>query len=30
MHNEEAVLAATFPEYSAYQARTARLLPGVY
>jgi protein-S-isoprenylcysteine O-methyltransferase Ste14 len=30
MHNEEAVLAATFPEYAAYQARTARLIPGIY
>ena len=30
MHNEEAVLAETFPEYAAYQQRTARLLPGVY
>ena len=30
MHNEEAVLAATFPEYTAYQARTSRLIPGIY
>ena len=30
MHNEEAVLAETFPEYAAYQQRTARLLPGIY
>jgi len=30
MYNEEAVLAATFPEYAAYQARTARLIPGIY
>ena len=30
MHNEEAVLAATFPEYTAYQARTARLIPRIY
>src|SRR5262249_476522 len=30
MHNEEAVLAETFPEYAAYQRRTARLLPGIY
>jgi protein-S-isoprenylcysteine O-methyltransferase Ste14 len=30
MHNEEAVLAENFPEYAAYQQRTARLLPGIY
>lgn len=30
MHNEEAVLAETFPEYAAYKAKTARLIPGVY
>jgi len=30
MHNEEAVLAETFPEYAAYRQRTARLLPGIY
>jgi protein-S-isoprenylcysteine O-methyltransferase Ste14 len=30
MHNEEAVLAATFPEYATYQARTARLIPRIY
>jgi protein-S-isoprenylcysteine O-methyltransferase Ste14 len=30
MHNEETVLAETFPEYAAYQQRTARLLPGIY
>ena len=30
MHNEEAVLAETLPEYAAYQQRTARLLPGIY
>ena len=30
MHNEEAVLAKSFPEYAAYQQRTARLLPGIY
>jgi protein-S-isoprenylcysteine O-methyltransferase Ste14 len=30
MHNEEAVLAETFPEYGAYQDKTARLLPGIY
>jgi protein-S-isoprenylcysteine O-methyltransferase Ste14 len=30
MHHEEAVLAETFPEYAAYQQRTARVLPGIY
>lgn len=30
MHNEEQVLAAIYPEYAAYAARTARLIPGVY
>jgi protein-S-isoprenylcysteine O-methyltransferase Ste14 len=30
MHNEERVLAAAFPQYPAYAARTARLIPGVY
>jgi len=30
MHNEEAVLEETFPEYAAYRRRTARLLPGIY
>ena len=30
MHNEEAVLAESFPEYAAYRQRTARLLPGIY
>ena len=30
MHNEEAVLTESFPEYAAYQKRTARLLPGIY
>jgi protein-S-isoprenylcysteine O-methyltransferase Ste14 len=30
MHNEEAILAESFPEYDAYRQRTARLLPGVY
>jgi protein-S-isoprenylcysteine O-methyltransferase Ste14 len=30
MYNEEAVLAESFPEYAAYQQRTARLLPGIY
>jgi protein-S-isoprenylcysteine O-methyltransferase Ste14 len=30
MRNEERVLARAFPDYAAYEARTARLLPGVY
>ena len=30
IQNEEKVLASSFPEYAAYQARTARLLPGIY
>ena len=30
MHNEEAVLGETFPEYAAYREKTARLLPGIY
>jgi protein-S-isoprenylcysteine O-methyltransferase Ste14 len=30
MHNEERVLAAAYPDYAAYAARTARLIPGVY
>ena len=30
MYNEEAVLAESFPEYAAYQQRTARLQPGIY
>jgi protein-S-isoprenylcysteine O-methyltransferase Ste14 len=30
MHNEETVLTATFPEYATYQAKTARLIPGIY
>jgi protein-S-isoprenylcysteine O-methyltransferase Ste14 len=30
MRNEEAVLRRTFPEYDAYAARTARLVPGVW
>ncbi|MBV9375835.1 MAG: isoprenylcysteine carboxylmethyltransferase family protein [Alphaproteobacteria bacterium] len=30
MHNEEAVLAESFPEYAAYRQRTARLVPGIY
>lgn len=30
IHNEEAVLAQSFPEYAQYRARTARLIPGIY
>jgi protein-S-isoprenylcysteine O-methyltransferase Ste14 len=30
MHNEEAVLGENFPEYAAYKADTARLIPGIY
>jgi protein-S-isoprenylcysteine O-methyltransferase Ste14 len=30
MHNEEAILAESFPEYAEYRQRTARLLPGIY
>jgi protein-S-isoprenylcysteine O-methyltransferase Ste14 len=30
MRNEEVILAETFPEYLAYCARTARILPGIY
>jgi protein-S-isoprenylcysteine O-methyltransferase Ste14 len=30
IYNEEIVLAAAFPEYLAYQARTARLIPGIW
>lgn len=30
MHNEEAILAETFREYTAYQLKTARLIPGLY
>ena len=30
MRNEEVVLTASFPEYLAYQTRTARILPGIY
>jgi protein-S-isoprenylcysteine O-methyltransferase Ste14 len=30
MQNEEVILAKTFPEYRAYSARTARILPGIY
>jgi protein-S-isoprenylcysteine O-methyltransferase Ste14 len=30
MWNEEIILGKIFPEYAAYKARTARLLPGIY
>jgi protein-S-isoprenylcysteine O-methyltransferase Ste14 len=30
IHNEEMVLTASFPEYSAYSRNTARLIPGIY
>jgi len=30
MDYEEQVLSKAFPEYRAYSARTARLLPGIY
>ena len=30
MQNEEVILSETFPEYAAYKASTARLIPGVY
>jgi len=30
IHNEETVLAASFPEYAAYSQTTARLIPGIY
>ena len=30
MRNEEVVLGEIFPEYAAYKAKTARLIPGVY
>jgi protein-S-isoprenylcysteine O-methyltransferase Ste14 len=30
IRNEERVLAAAFPDYSAYMARTARLVPGLW
>ena len=30
MHNEEAILGEMFPEYAAYKANTARLIPGIY
>jgi protein-S-isoprenylcysteine O-methyltransferase Ste14 len=30
MRNEEVILTETFPEYLAYRASTARILPGIY
>ena len=30
MHNEEAVLTVSFPEYAVYRQTTARLIPGLY
>jgi protein-S-isoprenylcysteine O-methyltransferase Ste14 len=30
IHNEEAILGASFPEYAVYQQITARLIPGLY
>jgi protein-S-isoprenylcysteine O-methyltransferase Ste14 len=30
MQLEESVLARAFPDYAAYAARTARLVPGLY
>jgi protein-S-isoprenylcysteine O-methyltransferase Ste14 len=30
MRNEEVILGEIFPEYAAYKARTARLIPGIY
>ena len=30
LYNEERVLARAFPDYAAYAARTARLMPGLY
>lgn len=30
MRNEEVILGESFPEYAAYKARTARLIPGIY
>jgi protein-S-isoprenylcysteine O-methyltransferase Ste14 len=30
MHNEEVILAASFPQYAAYRQKTARLIPGIY
>jgi protein-S-isoprenylcysteine O-methyltransferase Ste14 len=30
MHNEELVLAGSFPAYDAYRRTTARLIPRVY
>jgi protein-S-isoprenylcysteine O-methyltransferase Ste14 len=30
MHNEESVMLLSFPDYAAYRARTARLIPGLW
>jgi protein-S-isoprenylcysteine O-methyltransferase Ste14 len=30
MRNEEVILGEIFPEYAAYKAKTARLIPGIY
>jgi protein-S-isoprenylcysteine O-methyltransferase Ste14 len=30
MRNEETILSETFPEYSTYKKKTARLIPGIY
>ncbi len=30
MHYEEEILRATYPDYAAYEARTSRLIPGLY
>jgi protein-S-isoprenylcysteine O-methyltransferase Ste14 len=30
MYNEEGILAETFPEYTIYRLKTARLIPGLY
>ena len=30
MHNEETILASSFPQYAAYRQKTARLIPGIY
>jgi protein-S-isoprenylcysteine O-methyltransferase Ste14 len=30
MHNEEAVLTGSFPEYASYKLRTPRLIPGIW
>ena len=30
MHYEEEILRASYPGYAAYEARTKRLIPGIY